>query len=779
MLRTHLTQIKLTYTKDSPYAKINVSNAETLQQFLDTRFKQLDVASELELYNEAYKSIEDIYSLMKLSKKAIDPNLMAKYCEHLSKIFWVSENYVLHSFAHYKLFNLKNASKQKEEKDLQLLASTLLLSALSIPSKHQSDDIVDVNFNEREKLQRMSLLLGLSVAPSKQMLLSEIVKKQVMSFVYPELKNIYTILEVDFHPLQLCAKITPALNYLKEHSQLKQYVKPLQQIVLSKLLLQLSKVYEVVKLSELAKLAPFVSLPQIERAIVSAVQQRTLQITIDHQNSALIFGKSVEPFDSEQIRNELTKLAQKLSHATYTMINPSLKQTETATYEKSVVSSLSKAEQEHLALLERKQLIEKKKIYIDNMKREQEELKEQRQREMAKQKEIAEKLQQEKQQQKREEEMRRRREEEEKREQQVKLIKELEQAGVVTEQTISAIAAKTGKKKSKLDIERDVDVETIMEVKREEIVKEQREKERKLLEEAKNLDYLERARRMEEIPMLKKRFEQQRHEDRESHEKSVKEAEQKFTKHIEEMKSQRALLEKMFSDKNVFATNFVMKKREEVYEQKIAAYNQEVEKARQVWLKKREAIKAVVDKLEEEKREKQRQREEEDRRRQEEQDKIRRERDAERERLQRQSDIQAQKEREMEEAARLKREQLIGASRQQQQQQQPSRSTRWGTLEQESTSFGRKRFDDDQPPRRRFDDEQPPRRRFDDEPPRRRFDDNQGPPRRFDDNQGPPRRFDDEQPPRRRFDDNQAPPRKRFDDEPKRNDSTGGSGRWR
>lgn len=115
MLRHHLHDLQ----KGLAHAKINLTSPEILQHYLETRFKQLDAASDLELWMEAYKSIEDLHALIKLSKKPLDSSLMTRYYEHLAKIFWASNNYILHSFAYYKLFNLKNSLKQKNE-DLQL-----------------------------------------------------------------------------------------------------------------------------------------------------------------------------------------------------------------------------------------------------------------------------------------------------------------------------------------------------------------------------------------------------------------------------------------------------------------------------------------------------------------------------------------------------------------------------------------------------------------------------------------------------------------------------------
>ncbi|KAF9360078.1 eukaryotic translation initiation factor 3 subunit A, partial [Mortierella sp. NVP85] len=58
---------------------INLSEPESLQHHLDTRFHQLNAAAELELWHEAFRSVEDIHNLMKMSKKMPKPFMLVNY----------------------------------------------------------------------------------------------------------------------------------------------------------------------------------------------------------------------------------------------------------------------------------------------------------------------------------------------------------------------------------------------------------------------------------------------------------------------------------------------------------------------------------------------------------------------------------------------------------------------------------------------------------------------------------------------------------------------------
>ena len=78
LLRNHL-QNAAKYSQQ--VHAINLSDPDTLQRHLDTRFMQLNVAVELELWQEAFKSVEDIHTLLSLSKKQPRNSMMANYFE--------------------------------------------------------------------------------------------------------------------------------------------------------------------------------------------------------------------------------------------------------------------------------------------------------------------------------------------------------------------------------------------------------------------------------------------------------------------------------------------------------------------------------------------------------------------------------------------------------------------------------------------------------------------------------------------------------------------------
>jgi len=335
-----------------------------MQAHLEIRFEQLNVATELELWQEAFRSVEDIHGLIAMAKKPPKPKMMANYYEKLTQIFWVSEHYLFHAYAWYKLFTLTiNQNKSLTSEEKRLMFTSLVLASLSIPvhQKKKIDSYFEFDV-EKEKNLRLAALLGFTTNPKRETLLHELFSKNITQNILPELRDIYTVLEIDFHPLELCDKVKPLLDFISQQPKLKQYVKNLERLTLYRLLQQLSQVYQSIKITEVAKYAYFISFHDVEKFIVETVRNGHLHIRIDHQNGALHFGDQI--LESEQMRSQLTTLSKRLNVA-YDMIHPTQQNERSQAKSDMFKLVLSKLDENHKKILARKAIIEQKKEKIE------------------------------------------------------------------------------------------------------------------------------------------------------------------------------------------------------------------------------------------------------------------------------------------------------------------------------------------------------------------------------------------------------------------------------
>jgi translation initiation factor 3 subunit A len=535
---------------------INLSDPDTLQRHLDTRFQQLNVAVELELWQEAFRSVEDIHTLLSLSKRPAKNIMMANYFEKLTRIFLVSENYLFHAAAWSRYYNLLRqsaaavASGQSPKKDnpavteadMTKAASFVVLSALSIPvisTSRSRGALVDVDAARNNKNSRLTNLLGMSVAPTRAILFKDALSKGLLKRVRPEIRELYNILEVDFHPLSICQKISPILSKIGADEGMEKYVGPLQQVILTRLFQQLSQVYDSVEIKFVLDLAQFpepfqVDSAMIEKFIMNGCKKGDLAMRVDHSTGILTFdsdvfssakamhtgsgagsaeleGRSVQRLQStpaEIVRTQLTRLAKSL-FVTCQYVDPSFNSERHKAKEAALARAKEGAEQEHQEILTRRDIISQKKDAA--LKAQQAKENEEQTKRVIRQ------------QQQKEDEARRLAEEQKQR---AEARLKAEQNRIQREEMEKQIEEL--KKTTKMNIDlpddlADIDSQRIRILKLQAL-----EREKELLSEqlriaGKRIDHLERAYRKEEVKHLKEDYEKQMEADREAYEKTKEE----------------------------------------------------------------------------------------------------------------------------------------------------------------------------------------------------------------------------------------------------------------
>jgi len=548
---------------------INLSDPDTLQRHLDTRFQQLNVAVELELWQEAFRSVEDIHTLLSLSKRPAKNIMMANYFEKLTRIFLVSENYLFHAAAWSRYYNLlrqsaaavaSGHSSKKDnpavtETDMTKAASFVLLSALSIPvisTSRSRGALMNVDQARSNKNTRLTNLLGMSQAPTRAILFKDALSKGLLRRARPEIRDLYNILEVDFHPLSICKKISPILAKIGADEEMEKYVGPLQQVILTRLFQQLSQVYDSVEIKFVLDLAQFpdpfqVTSGTIEKFIMNGCKKGDLAIRIDHAAGVLTFDsdvfssakamhsgpgagsaesetRSVQRLQStpaEIVRSQLTRLAKSL-FVTCQYVDPSFNAERIRAKEAALLRTKEGAEAEHQETLARRDIISQKKEAA---------LKAQQAKESEEQTKRLLRIQQAK-----EEESRRLAEEQKSRAaQRLKQEQERVQREEIEKQL------KELREGMKVDIEipddiTDLDSGRIRAMKLAALEKEKNQLGEQLRIAGKRIDHLERAYRKEEVKHLKDDYERQMKEDEVAYAKAkaeeLREAEQKHKEDV-------------------------------------------------------------------------------------------------------------------------------------------------------------------------------------------------------------------------------------------------------
>ncbi len=481
---------------------------ECIELHLQTRFAQLEVAASLELWTEGFRTVEDIYTIMQIGRRVPKARLMASYYEKLTRIFFVSNNHLFHAYAWYKYYTLsREFNKALTADECQTLACCVLLATLSIPemsSGSSSEQGVEAMLNEddltKEKNERMSTLLGFNTDTSRKNLLKELIAKGILNAVHPQLRFLYTKLETN-SPLTLVESLKPAFDYigLPENSATLGIYRPrLEKVIVLSVLKGLSERYSTVSLSNFRKYLSGLEMPYdaIEQTLVRAMKNQELVVRIDHRSRALRFGSA--QLDTNGVRGQLTSLARQLARIasiTSMAVSPLAHRTgkaksdaDRASLFKVVASRLDRHQED---ALKRKDMIEKRKENAERLEQE-------RQRKEANKKAVEERA-------RKEEEVQRLAQEARVREREQKQKLEDDYALEQTKQVLGHY----GKKVDNLEQMDRAEREQVIQNVKDEALTEKEKEEKRRRDQARRLDYIVRALRLEEGPILEKKFAQQ------------------------------------------------------------------------------------------------------------------------------------------------------------------------------------------------------------------------------------------------------------------------------
>jgi translation initiation factor 3 subunit A len=183
--------------------------------------------------------------------------------------------------------------------------------------------------------------------------------------------------------LSICKKIEPVISVIAKDPEMVAYVKPLHQVILTRLFQQLSQVYESLRLEFVLQLATFpppfeMNRPEIEKFIMSACKKGELSIRLDHASQLLTFQSDVfitsravsdvsirlQATPSDLVRTQLSRLS-KCLHQTVHEVDSSYTAEEDSKRKAAMDRAVAGVEKEHQETLARRAIIERRRELVE------------------------------------------------------------------------------------------------------------------------------------------------------------------------------------------------------------------------------------------------------------------------------------------------------------------------------------------------------------------------------------------------------------------------------
>lgn len=517
LIRLHLTNLnRFKDQRDRP----DITNPETLNLYLSTRFEQLRYAAELGMYQEAFRTVEDIHTLQALAGRQPHPLTMVAYYTRLQKVFWASDCQLYHAYAWYKIYSLsRQHNKALKEGDLRLMATHCVLAALSVlPYDRAAVGGVHDPELAREKQERVSSILGFkdetgaASVVSRASLISELRTKGLLDLCPPEVRSVFHLLESEFNPMGMYTKAEPQVaavealgaqmvfssGFPSQEAGFEKYSEPLKRLAVLQMVKQLGRIYSSMRLESLGELLRL-SFKEVEKVVMEAVKGGFANVRLDHRNGYVIFERQSSITTDSSVVVSLGKVAGGLQ-AAFSMLPVSAAAAAARNAERSATSRLhlSQLEEEHRRCLARRVLIERRKEDKENQEKEKEKEENKRRMEQDRQ---------------REEEERKRIEAEAERRAQERIRQDMEER---EREETRALMEAAGKGSELRDGEV-VDKAKLQQEALSAQIKERQEAARKLQRSMRQLDHYQRAKREAEVPVIKTMYKQQLIDDEQAH----------------------------------------------------------------------------------------------------------------------------------------------------------------------------------------------------------------------------------------------------------------------
>lgn len=332
MIRQHL-QLSYKHVATMTYS-IKLDNADSIKYLIDVRMCMFETAVKLDLWQEAFKAIEEIHDIMHQAKLQFTPLQYVNYYWKGSQVFWYTGYYACHAYALFRNFVVFKEQKSNATADeLARYASRLVLAILSVPSyqeRAQMDKAIESDLG-LDRQRDVHHLLDLSQAPSRLQLLQDVEALRITAHLPNEIRQLLCALETHFDPLLIKQKVDDFMVYLETQTldpSLIQYGPRIKDVACMRFLQQASQVYRNITYSRLQELCPvrdgtnpevysivnhYIARLCRANVIEVRVNDRSQMLTFASDLSAIPierrdFGPSIQPYPQDVIRSQLCRM---------------------------------------------------------------------------------------------------------------------------------------------------------------------------------------------------------------------------------------------------------------------------------------------------------------------------------------------------------------------------------------------------------------------------------------------------------------------------------------
>lgn len=316
--------------------KVQISRPEVLKILIQIRINLLDTATELEQWQEAFKTAEDVIFLMDKYEKGIEemdrrqninvvtasvkapkiPAIMKlEFYSNIEKLLWISDYPLYHAHATIMIKDLaqkaqklakvneknpekaKDTSQRLEKFNIENINNKIILSALATPYKNQytnylktGDELFEYEKDiDVETCTRMMGILKLSAVPSRKGLINYIENNKLLENADENIKELFYLLENETNPLTISKKGSSILAYIKNSGKFNKFTTLLTKNLMIRSLIYMQKLYDSITFQRIEKIFSFSNLQDIEEIISESSRVGIITCLIDHTANLIRF----------------------------------------------------------------------------------------------------------------------------------------------------------------------------------------------------------------------------------------------------------------------------------------------------------------------------------------------------------------------------------------------------------------------------------------------------------------------------------------------------------